>query len=503
VTSALWLLSLAAVAVSSLRWLRVGQREHYLPGSVSEFAWRWWTLNLINTFLLALVILGLVVVFMDGEDLIVIGLGVAFIMVIAPRGLGVKGSTSPLIWTDRLRRVAIFTAILWLAVAVSGAMWHSGVMLVALVVLPILMDLALWVLAPVERRLNGKWVNEAHAKLASIDPTVVAITGSYGKTTTKGLVAALASPHLTVVASPASFNNRMGLARAINEHLALDTDVFIAEMGTYGPGEIRDLCSWIPPKIAVITAIGPVHLERFGSLDVTVAAKAEIFEHAEVAVVNIDDERLAALVPDLGQDSIITCSAEGADATVSLSPSESGFFVRLRGEVISEIGAVAMPSNLACAIGVAAALEVPLDRLSSIISETQAPAHRQDVFLGEGGFHIIDDTYNSNPAGVRSALSALAGLGEGRRVVVTPGMVELGSAQFRENKEFGRMAAEVASDVLVVGHTNRKALLEGTKDGAASVIVMLSRPEAVAWVKANLGVGDAVLYENDLPDHYA
>ena len=125
------------------------------------------------------------------------------------------------------------------------------------------------------------------------------------------------------------------------------------------------------------------------------------------------------------------------------------------------------------------------------------------MFRGEGGFDIIDDTYNSNPAGVRSALGTLSTLGDGKRVVVTPGMVELGKLQYEENREFGTLASQVASHVLIVGHTNRKALLEGTKEGPASVILMPSRPEAVAWVKANLGAGDAVLYENDLPDHYA
>ena len=94
---------------------------------------------------------------------------------------------------------------------------------------------------------------------------MVAITGSFGKTSTKGYVADLVGDSKTVVASPASFNNRAGLAWAVNEQLADATEVFVAEMGTYGRGEISELCSWIRPDIAVITAVGPVHLERFGS----------------------------------------------------------------------------------------------------------------------------------------------------------------------------------------------------------------------------------------------
>ncbi len=120
----------------------------------------------------------------------------------------------------------------------------------------------------------------AAARLRRVSPTVVAITGSFGKTSTKGYVAHLVAGTRSVVASPASFNNRAGLARAVNEHLADGTEVFVAEMGTYGRGEIAELCSWIRPDVAVITAIGPVHLERFGSEDRVLEAKAEILEDA-------------------------------------------------------------------------------------------------------------------------------------------------------------------------------------------------------------------------------
>lgn len=503
-TLGLFLLGVAAAVVSSLRWLRVSQREHYLAGSVSVFAWRWWSLNAINGLFLALSGAAVVTCFVASSDTAAGAfVVVALVMTIGPVGLGLRGSTSPLAWTDRLRRVAIVASIMWLPVAMVAMAVNLGFVALAIVAVPVFLDAALLLLGPVERRLGKRWVDDAHAKLMEINPSVVAITGSYGKTTTKAYVLSLLAPHHTTVASPASFNNRMGLARAINEHLAAGTEVFVAEMGTYGPGEIRDLCSWIPPKVAVITAIGPVHLERFGSLEVTLASKAEIFERAEIAVLNVDDEMLNGLLPSLDQETMITCSALGSDATVSLAESDAGFFVRVRGEVIAEVGPVAMPSNLACAIGVAVAMGVPLDRLGSIVAESEAPAHRQAVFRGEGGFDIIDDTYNSNPAGVRSALATLASLGDGKRVVVTPGMVELGKEQYDENRKFGQMAAEVASHVLVVGRTNRKALLEGTKQGSASVTVMPSRPDAVSWVKANLGVGDAVLYENDLPDHYA
>jgi UDP-N-acetylmuramoyl-tripeptide--D-alanyl-D-alanine ligase len=117
---------------------------------------------------------------------------------------------------------------------------------------------------------------------------------------------------------------------------------------------------------------------------------------------------------------------------------------------------------------------------------------------------VIDDTFNANPAGARAALDLLLTSGRGgRRVVVTPGMVELGTLQAQENRSFAARVGQVASDLVVVGRTNRRALLRGAAGrGGADVRSVATRDQAVAWVRRNLGPGDVVLYENDLPDHY-
>src|SRR5262249_9103976 len=138
-------------------------------------------------------------------------------------------------------------------------------------------------------------------KLDRVRPRVVAVTGSYGKTSTKEHIRDLVGDRYVVVASPASFNNRLGLARSINEHLQPGTEVFVAEMGMYAEGEIRALCEWLLPELAVLMAIGPVHLERLGSIDAIVRAKSEIFERARVGVVNVDDSRLAIVADELAQ----------------------------------------------------------------------------------------------------------------------------------------------------------------------------------------------------------
>ncbi|HUG31606.1 MAG TPA: Mur ligase family protein [Acidimicrobiia bacterium] len=485
----IWLLALAAsvgTVPAALRWLRVAQREHYLPGEVTKFAWRWWSLGPINPILAMIGIIGVVMSAIDVRW--------GFLTAVAqvgPVGLSVKGITSPLAWTSRLRRVAIVSCGALVVSYLTGALVGRAL----LITLPLLgvfavVDLSLWFLAPYERRAGGQWVDRATAKLKAIAPEVVAITGSYGKTTTKNYVAQLLAGSRRVVASPASFNNRMGLARAINENLAPGTEVFVAEMGTYGPGEITEMCQWIRPTVSAIVAIGPVHLERFRTLENIVRSKSEILDEADVGVICVDHPLLADLARDRS-DSMEIVEVSSGDGIV------------VADEGVAELPDGVFGANLAVALGICRALGVDLAELLPRIADLPTAEHRQSVSRGASGFTIVDDTFNSNPDGARSALEALRILGEGgATAVITPGMVELGPAQDEENRSFAAAAAVQVDHLVIVGQTNRHALLEGSAKGAASVTVVDSRDEAVEWARTHLGPGDAVLYENDLPDHY-
>jgi UDP-N-acetylmuramoyl-tripeptide--D-alanyl-D-alanine ligase len=328
----------------------------------------------------------------------------------------------------------------------------------------------------------------------------VAITGSYGKTTTKQYVAHLLSGSFRVVASPASFNNRMGLARAINENLMPGTEVFVAEMGTYCPGEIEEITRWMPPDLAAMVAIGPVHLERFKTEERIVAAKSEILDRARVGIISVDHPLLARLAEErAGTMDVITVSGDGKPARVTVGND----VITIDGEVVGEAPPEVFAVNLAAAIGIGLALGVETADLTARVGGLPRPEHRQTVSTSERGFTVIDDTFNSNPAGARTALGLLERAGDGgRKVVVTPGMVELGTRQHEANASFAADSATRADELVIVGRTNRGALLEGSGKGPASVTVVSSRQEAVEWVREHLGPGDAVLYENDLPDHY-
>jgi UDP-N-acetylmuramoyl-tripeptide--D-alanyl-D-alanine ligase len=499
-----------AWALGALRWLRVAQREHYLAGSVSRFAWRWARSTPLN----AVVALAGVVAAAFALVSPWVGLLTAATTMVWPIGLPPRGRTAKLAWTRRLGTLAavagaVEVGILLLGAAVGRA---GAVASLSLLVLAPLLDAALAVLGPIERRFQtSRYVDPAARRLRSIAPTIVAITGSYGKTTTKGYIAHLLAASRAVVATPRSFNNRAGLARAINESLPLGTQVFIAEMGTYGPGEIADMCSWVVPDIAVITAVGPVHLERMRSEDAIAEAKAEILEAAKVAVLNVDDPRLSALADrHASLRRVVRCSAHPGGGDVCVVAEGSTLRVEVAGRSLGEVATgddapgPAMASNLACAVAVALELDVPdgliLDRLASV---PVAP-NRLTASQGAAGFTIIDDTFNSNPAGARAALEALrfhATPGH-RVVVVSPGMVELGAQQEMANQTFASDAAGYADELIWVGRTNRQALTQGASGGSASIRWVPTRQEAVAWVREHLGAGDVVLYENDLPDHY-
>ena len=490
----------AAAALSALRWLRVAQREHYVPGSVTRFSGRWWRTGwnpaLAVGWLLGTVLTPVVPAF---------GLLAAGCLMAGPVGLSLRGRTSKLAWTRRLRTLASVWAALHLVVLVIGSVLDlaptTSVLAAALV--PVLVDAALALTAPLERRLVRPFVDRAAKRLEQVGPTVVAITGSYGKTGTKGYVAHLVSAARTVVATPASFNNRAGLARAVNEHLSPGTEVFVAEMGTYGKGEIAELCSWCPPDVAVITAVGPVHLERMGSEEAIVEAKAEILERARVAVLNVDHPLLARLAADRaeGGQRVVRCSASDPAADVSVIDGDVCVASR---RVARLEGIEAPPTNVACAVAVAVELDVPLDAIAARLASLPTAEHRLTVSRGAGGAVVVDDTYNANPAGAARALAVLAGHSApgGKRVVVTPGMVELGNRQDAENASFAAAAASASTHLVVVGHTNRRALLSGAREGPAQVVVVATRDQAVEWVRRHVGDGDAVLYENDLPDHF-
>ena len=491
------LLCLAATAAGAPRWLRVAQREHYLPWSVTWTEQLWLSRSIRSAALSVPVVLAFVLGLVVSPWWYVVCAAVAQA---TPLGLPYRGRTSKLAWTPRVRRLAVALGVLVLLVG----LWAPALAAVTSVFLTVLVDVALLLVKPVEKRLAAQYLVSAREKVGRVRPTVVAITGSYGKTTTKNYLAHLLSRSRTVLASPASFNNAMGLSRAVNEGLVPGTEVFIAEMGTYGPGEITALCDVFPPEVAVLTAIGEVHLQRMGTREGVLKAKAEITTKARAVVLNTDDDLLRRLAADLGGKQVIRCSVIDPEADVAIVEGR----LHVQG---ADLGPVTIPdsvhpANAACALGACLALGEDLALLAPRLADLPTVAHRLEPIEQPGGSWILDDTYNSNPAGAAEAVrraGLLAARSGGRVHVVTPGMVELGDLQVRRNTELGELVAETgAATLVVVGQTNAKALRTGASGRGTVVLQAETREDAVAVVGGRSAPGDVVLFENDLPDHY-
>jgi UDP-N-acetylmuramoyl-tripeptide--D-alanyl-D-alanine ligase len=373
-------------------------------------------------------------------------------------------------------------------------------------------------LIPVQRAINNRFVRRARARLDEIGPTVVGVTGSFGKTSTKFAIQQMSGPVGNVLATPGSFNTPLGIARAINEQLAPQHRIFVVEMGAYGEGEIAELCRFVRPTLGVLTAIGPAHLERFGSLDAIRRAKYELIESLPshgTAVMNTDDAEVRMLADGTDRIPVVRYGLEPAGrpdltaADVSASPSGTTFTLvdnrtgeslpahtRLLGR--HSIGHVLAGASVALALGRnLAELSEPIERLDPV-------EHRLQLIEGTGGVTVIDDAYNSNPSGAAAALEVLESMPGRTKVVVTPGIVELGDLQFEANERFGHHAGRVADVLIVVAQVNRRALTSGAAraDGAIKIITVDSLVEATETLKGILRSGDVVLFENDLPDQY-
>lgn len=503
-------LGLIAIVLGAGRWLRVAQREHYIAPWVSRMAWLWLRVRPINAVLAVVAIVLALVALIPTAYLAVVP--ALLILAVLPWGLSNRGRSKKLIWTWRLRRLLLVWVVLVAAanVGLGLLLGPAGVAITVLLLAPIT-DLALAITAPLEKRLSHKYLVSARKRLGQVRPTVVAITGSYGKTSTKGYVAQALSGSYAVVASPASFNNLMGLSRSVNERVVPGTEVFVAEMGVYGRGEIRELSESFPPDVAAITTIGEAHLARMGSREVIFEAKAEITERAKIVVLPVDEPELAGLAEK--------CRAEGKRVvTVSVVPGTEADVVvdAAAGTVTSfqagmpvsasiQIPGVGHAVNVAVTVGIALALDVPLATIAQRLATLPEAAHRAEIQEAPSGALIVDDTYNSNPVGADRALrgaAALAAERGGQLVVVTPGMVELGSVQFERNRQFGEAVAEVGGHLFAIARTNRAALVAGGSGGAYPVRTFDRREEAVQAALDQAADRGVILYENDLPDHY-
>ncbi len=384
---------------------------------------------------------------------------------------------------------------------------------------PFALVVATLILAPHEKSVQKKFWNEAHGKLKALSPTVIGITGSYGKTSTKHLLGHILELQAPTLITPGSVNTPMGVSRVIREQLGAHHRFFVCEMGAYGPGSIARLCRLAPPDVAVMTAIGMAHYERFKTLDTVAKAKFELPEAAAArngdtilsdSVLEFETARRfrsqhPAKTVTVGfgshSDFRIVNGSQTAAGLVAQVMCKDQLYV-LRAPLFGEhhIGNMAVAFATACRVGIS-----PEDAILALTSAPQI-SHRLEVKEGPAGSRLIDDAYNSNPVGFASALKLLNDLRPegGRRVLVTPGMVELGAAHDEEHRKIGLLARSSVDILLPVLPQRIPTLIAGYQiDNPESVIIPCANfAAAQEWMNSNLGRLDVVLLENDLPDLY-
>jgi UDP-N-acetylmuramoyl-tripeptide--D-alanyl-D-alanine ligase len=513
------LLALVAVGASVRQlagWLYLFQLDEYLPSRLFSTArrrllarWRW-QLGLLAAGTALLVVTLLVPASWRPAALLLAALlPAAFYRPFAARG--------SLHWTRRAKRLAgTAAAVTYLILFGAFSLGGLGALASGLVdlLLGIGLCLAVTALRPYESAQRRHFMAAAEARLNRRHPLVVGITGSYGKTTTKVLLAQLLEePGRPCFATPESFNTTLGVCRAINEGLRDEHWAAVIEMGAYRVGEIAEICSFTHPQAAILTAIGLMHLERFGSRRRIAEAKSEL-------LAAIPADGLAVMPSDIAERDVLLSRLRGRLVEVGhpgdrwwLEGEEidaCGTRFRLRGSG-GEDFAMAVPlygshllRDLLCALAAAVELGHNPQALTARAAGLRGAPHRLEVTRSHG-VTIIDDSYNSNPEGAAEALRLLGALPGERRVLVTPGFVELGSEQEQSMVDLGRRAAQVCSHVILVGPRHSagvgRGLLEaGYPQRQLSVVEDLAGAQALLPQFA--GAGSVVLFENDLPDQY-
>jgi len=453
---------------------------------------------------------------------------------------GGEESKKPLVFTPRMIRLTIPFAILSLLLPAattyisyagyipftemtikSSALYAADMYLLAFgwvlgnALLPFVIFAAAIITKPIEAYVHRHFIKLAKQKLSQMpDLTVIAITGSYGKTSTKFMIRDLLSERYSVCSTPGSYNTPMGICKVINNDLEVRHQILVLEMGARYEGNIDELCDITEPDISVVTNVGVAHLETFGSQDAIARTKSTIVKRTKTngkAVLNVDDKRVRDMA-DLRDDLDVTFvglesgdiraeniqyGPEGMTFTVSSDEEEQKFTMQLLGHHNAQ--------NMLLAVGVARSFGLRLTTMAMAASRMEPVEHRLEL-KSQNGITVIDDAFNSNPVGAKNAVETLAAFSNGRKIVITPGMIELGDLQEQKNREFGEQIGNAGLDlVILVGESQTESIREGiasTHFDIEKVKTVSSLYEANRLMQDFAEDGDVVLYENDLPDSF-
>lgn len=433
-----------------------------------------------------------------------------------------KKAKIPLKYTMRIKRLIITLTVIYLIPAAAIILplgWRNAAVIGALYSVMILAA-PFWVLLanlinrPLEKAVNKWYISDAKRILKQCpDLKIIGITGSFGKTSVKYFLDELLSVRYNVLKTPGNFNTPLGVVKTIRGDLRATHQIFLCEMGAKNVGDIKEICDIVHPDHGIITSVGPMHLESFGSIENVKKTKFELADALPengLLWLNMDDENIRSY--SLGR-TFVGYGIDSRDGyyceNLKISGSGSEFEIvsplgercRFRTKLIGRHNVI----NICGAAAVANSLGIPLEDLKPAVRRLESVPHRLELKKSAGAV-VIDDAYNSNPTGAKAALETLA-MTEGFKILCTPGMIELGDKEYELNRQFGEQAAKVCDFAVTVGKTNEKALIEGLKNGGMpdeKIFAAPSLSEAMAKINAldSHGAQKIILLENDLPDNY-
>lgn len=445
-----------------------------------------------------------------------------------------RNNKCPLVFTPRMIRLYITYAILTfclslgifvgaaflgLLISANDILYRVRFCLVCItpICVPVLVAVANMLNKPVENLNNAKYIDKCKKTLAEHKDLIkIGITGSYGKTTVKEILKTILSEKYSVLATPASYNTPMGICKTV-KNLNSSYDIFIAEMGARHEGDIRELCNIVKPNFGIINGIVEHHMETFISLNQIKKTKFELvhgIEKGGKVIITCDNENTYSMKDSCdGVDILVAGLDTSKNPTVYATNVEVGTFGSKFTLHIGEksvecitalLGAHNISNILLCAC-LCSELNMSIDQISAGIARIKPISHRLEVSINDSGVVILDDSYNSNVNGTKAALEVFSKF-DGRKIVITPGMVELGKYEDRENYELGKRLASVIDYAILVGNYGSYRIRDGLLDAGFSLdnIYMAKDLDAAsAHLKKMVKPKDVVLFENDLPDKFS
>ena len=440
-----------------------------------------------------------------------------------------KKAKKALVFTPRIKRlyaVALIVYILILILLGKAAdtassypiLWSraANVLILAFpVLLPLWTALAGLLAWPVEKAISELYFRDAQRILKKHKDLIrIGITGSWGKTSVKFILGTILEEKYHTLITPASFNTPMGVTKVIRSKLEPGHRVFVAEMGARHVGDIKEMCRLVHPQIGILTSVGPQHLDTFRTVERVTRTKYELIDALPdhgTAVFSDDgdivrglyekttkEKMLAGMDPETDDVWAENIRVSGNGSTFDLCTKENRTYCRT---VL--LGELNIRNILTCACA-GLKLGMTPEQIARGIEKIQPVEHRLQLISNPGGLTVIDDAFNSNILGAKQAFRVLKEM-EGTRILVTPGMVELGSREEEMNREFGSAAADCCDLAILVGKKRSEAIASGmTEHGfpVANIYTVNSLEEAENLLKKTAKSGDTVLFENDLPDNY-